>query len=351
MHAHLLIAQVPSRAMKIGHGFADSSSDELAILTDLYFSGDWQRLQQQTMNLLQKLQFAPVSQDRERELRFDFQRHHYSIVFVYTGPDRKEEVLRFLVHDPPAEPYVARLPGIRGGDDQKLYEIFLSPNPDDVLISTYLSVREPGKLESELPKFLKQFDPKVLKGLLEAVAPRHRIFAVMSRVDLPYSRSSIQVSDVVQKPKGTVAQNFKLFNRPLTRFSFGVVSSLIASSRESNTRATIQSGELTEDPLRGHMPMGILNIHPWAYDDEAEEVDWRERFRLFVGGIVAPEFGLSAGAGIQFVRGFSLNAGVGLLLIDTLKEGEEIGKDPVDPHDPFEYGTATVLFFGVGYNF
>ena len=301
------------------------------------------------MDLLHQFQFKSVT--GADPIKLDFKQHYYSVVFVYTGPDRKEEVLRFLVHVPPTEPYTLRLPGLRAGSDRQFYEVFLSDRPDETLVSTYQSVREPGELESQIPKFLKQFDPKVLSGLVEALAPQHRIYAVLSRVDLPYSRATIQIEDVIQRTKGEVTENFRMFNRPHTRFSFGLVSSLIVSSSESDTRATIDSGDLTQDPLRGHMPMGVLNIHPWSYDADSEEIGWRERVRVFVGGILAPEFGFSTGLSFQIVRGFSINAGVGVLLIDTLKDGEQIGREPVDPEDPFEYGTAAVLFFGVGYNF
>ncbi len=97
--------------------------------------------------------------------------------------------------------------------------------------------------------------------------------------------------------------------------------------------------------------MGILNIHPWAYDADSFQPSWRERLRLFVGGILNPEFGISAGIGLQLVRGLSVNAGAGFVLIDTLKPGEAFGAKPLDSEDPFEYGTATVFFAGLGYNF
>jgi hypothetical protein len=342
----VVFAQTPSRAIRIGDGFGDFDTNQLERLSNVYFSGDWSRLQKETIAVLQSLQFRGTN-----ETALDFEKHYYSVVFLYIAPDRKEEVLRYLVHEPPPPPYESRIPGIKAGDQKKFFEIFLTQDSKDVLVSTYLSTREKSDLESQIPRFLKLFDPKVLEGLLEAVAPRNRIFAVLSRVDLPYSRATIQIEDVVQREKTNVTENFKLFNRPLTRYSFGLVSSVIASSDESGTRATIQSGDLTQDPLRGHMPMGILNIHPFPYDAEMDEISWRERFRLFVGGILAPDFGISAGAGFQLVRGFSVNAGIGVLLIDTLKEGEQIGQEPVDPQDPFEYGTGTVFFVGIGYNF
>jgi hypothetical protein len=342
-----LSAQVPARGIKVADGYADFPTDKLVEITNMYFSGDWEKLQQSTIDLLERLQF----QESKDELVLDFHRHYYSVAFVHTAPDKSEDVLRYLVHSPPPEPYVSRIPGIKAGDNRKFYEVFLTLNPKDVLISTYFSTREKNPLESQIPKFLKQFDPKVLENLTAAIGPSKRIYAVLSRIDLPFSRASIDVEDVVPRPKDKVSTKSKLFNRPLTRFSFGIISSLVLSSSESNTRATIQSGNLTEDPLRGPMPMGVLNIHPWKYDADSEDVSWKERFRLFAGGILSPDFGFSAGAGLQLIRGFSLNAGVGLLFIDTLKNGEQLGAKPLDQEDPFEYGTATVFFFGVGYNF
>ena len=343
----IVSAQVPARGIRVADGYADFPTNKLEEITNIYFSGDWEKLQQSTIDLLERLQF----QESNNELILDFDRHYYSVAFVHTAPDKSEDVLRYLVHSPPPEPYVSRIPGIKAGDKKKFYEVFLTMNPKDVLISTYFSTREKNPLESQIPKFLKQFDPKVLENLTSAIGPSKRVYAVLSRIDLPFSRASIDVEDVVQRPEDKVSTKSKLFNRPLTRFSFGVVSSLVLSSSESNTRATIQSGNLTEDPLRGPMPMGIVNIHPWGYDADSEDVSWKERFRLFAGGILSPDFGFSAGAGVQLIRGFSLNAGVGILFIDTLKEGEVLGEKPVDPEDPFEYGTATVFFFGVGYNF
>ena len=342
-------AQVPARGIKVADGYADFPTDKLVETANIYFSGDWAKLQQSTIDLLETLQFQSSSDSNEVPL--DFKRHYYCVAFVYTAPDKSEDVLRYLVHSPQPDPYVLRIPGIKAGDNRKFYEVFLTLNPKDILISTYFSTREKNPLESQIPKFLKQFDPKVLENLTTAIGPSKRIYAVLSRIDLPFSRASIDVEDVVQRPADKVSTKSKLFNRPLTRFSFGVLSSLVLSSSESSTRATIQSGNLTEDPLRGPMPMGIVNIHPWKYDADSEDVSWRERFRLFAGGILAPDFGFSAGAGLQLIRGFSLNAGAGLLFIDTLKDGEELGEKPVDQEDPFEYGTATVFFFGVGYNF
>jgi hypothetical protein len=341
--APFLYSDTPSRATKIADGYADFSDDPLKNLSNLYFSGDWAKLQKDTMGLLQELQFHP-------ETRLDLQKDYCSVVFVYKDAEGKNGILRYVLHGSETEPYVSRLPGIKAGDEKKFFEIFLTLDPKNVLVSTYISTREKNPLEAQIPRFLKQFDPKEILGSLQPVLPLKRVYAVLSRVDLPYSRASITIEDVVQGPD-KAKEISKLFNRPLTRFSFGLISSIIAGSSVSDTRVTIQSGKIAEDPLSGHMPMGILNIHPWPYDADAEDTSWKERIRLFVGGILSPEFGFSGGIGCQVVRGFSINAGVGILLIDTLKEGEAIGAPPVNHDDPFKYGTATVFFFGVGYNF
>jgi hypothetical protein len=292
---------------------------------------------------LQTLQFHP-------DTKINFQKDFCAVVFVYQDAEGKDDILRYLVHIPSPEPYVSRLPGIKAGDQTKFLEIFLTLDPKNVLVSTYISTREKNPLEAQIPRFLKQFDPKAILENVNPALRMKRVYAVLSRVDLPYSRASINIEDVVQGPD-KAKENWKLFNRPMTRFSFGLVSSIIAGTSFSDTRVTIQSGKIAEDPLSGHMPMGILNIHLFPYDADAEDASWKERFRLFVGGVLAPEFGFSGGIGFQIVRGFTVNTGAAVLLIDTLKDGEKIGLPPVNHEDPFKYGTATVFFLGVGYNF
>jgi hypothetical protein len=338
-----LFAQTPCRGVKLANGYADFNEDPLTALSNTYFSGDWQKLQRDTIELLNQLQFHPAN-------KLDFQKDYFSVVFVYKDPQSANSVLRYLVHGSTIQPYESRLPGIKAGDSKKFYEVFLTLNEKNVLVSTYISTKEKNPLEAQIPKFLKQFDPKEIGPLIEPALPTKRVYAVLSRIDLPYERASISIEDVVQGAE-KAKETSKLFNRPLTRFSFGLVSSIMAGSSMSDTRVSIQNGKIAEDPLSGHMPMGILNIHPWTYDADADRASWKERIRLFVGGIFAPEFGFSAGAGLQIVRGFTLNAGVGVLLIDTLKEGETIGVAPVNRDHPFDYGTATVFFVGVGYNF
>jgi len=343
LFAPLLFSETPSRGIKIADGYADYPIEQLRSLNDIYFSGDWDRLQKQSLDLLNSLHFTP-------ETPIDAQKNFYAIVFGYKDPEGRNKVLRYILHTPSPEPYVSRLPGIKGGNAKKFYEVFLTADPNNVLVSTYLSTREKNPLESQIPRFVKQFDPKVILGSIEPAVNLKRVYAVLSRIDLPYSRANVTIEDVIQGPE-KASDSSKLFNRPLTRFSFGLVSSVIAATSVSNPRVEIQSGKIAEDPVHGHMPMGILNIHPWAYDADAEDPSWKERIRLFVGGILAPEFGISGGVGVQLIRGLSVNTGIGVLLIDTLKDGEKIGFAPVDHENPFEYGTAAVFFIGLGYNF
>ncbi len=183
-------AQIPTRGTVIGKGYADFSVDELVNIRDLYFSGDWESLQSNAKRVLSSLQLKAAG--NSSEAAFDFQKHYYQMVFVFLGPDqKKKEILRFVVHDG-LSPYVLRIPGIKGNGKTKLYEVFLTLEPRDVLVSTYLATRERNPLEALIPKFVKQFDPKEILELT-AAANQKRIHAVLSRIDLPFERARLRL--------------------------------------------------------------------------------------------------------------------------------------------------------------
>ena len=120
-------AQTPSRGTVIGKGYADFTVDELVNIRDLYFSGDWESLQANAKRVLSGLQLKAV--ENSNEATFDFQKHYYQLVFVFLGPDqKKKEILRFVVHDG-LSPYVLRIPGIKGNGKTRLYEVFLTLEP------------------------------------------------------------------------------------------------------------------------------------------------------------------------------------------------------------------------------
>jgi hypothetical protein len=155
----------------------------------------------------------------------------------------------------------------------------------------------------------------------------------------------------VSKESEYIENGAKFTNIPYTSLNFGLLGTYIAYNHPSSARAKISNGIVTPDPIKGALSMAVLNIYPKPYDAEALHMTKNERLRLFVGGILAPEFGVGGGVGFGIVRGLSLNFGGGLLFISTLKEGEQFGNAPVNKENPFKTGTAAVLFAGIGYNF
>jgi hypothetical protein len=104
------------------------------------------------------------------------------------------------------------------------------------------------------------------------------------------------------------------------------------------------------DPLSGTITLGTLIFRPAGTDPKARAFPASERWTLFVGGVLTPEFGLSGGAGFNLNRKISLNAGIAFLRIDTLKAGETVGSAPVSDK-PLKNGVARTVFVGFGYNF
>jgi hypothetical protein len=151
---------------------------------------------------------------------------------------------------------------------------------------------------------------------------------------------------------------FKYKNSPLTRFSFGLVSSYMFGALDHKDRSKLEEGIYQPNPLRGNLTMAIVNIHPCKYDQNASKMTREERFRLFVGGVLTPEIGIGGGIGFGILRGLTVNLGCTVLRIDTPKSAvpaivdeEKIGTKPGYPNDPFKSEPAFVFFFGFGYNF
>jgi hypothetical protein len=148
----------------------------------------------------------------------------------------------------------------------------------------------------------------------------------------------------------------KITDVPHTRYSFGVLSAAIIGEPTyfgSAIRAKVGSnGLLIHDPLPTVLSMAIINIHPRAYDADADVPTSAERVRLFVGTTITPEFGIGGGAGFMLVRGLSVTAGWANLFIDTPRSGLSIGDvAPKTVSDPLSIGRAGVFFAGLSYSF
>jgi hypothetical protein len=148
----------------------------------------------------------------------------------------------------------------------------------------------------------------------------------------------------------------KLLNVPHTRYTFGLVSSVIVGTPHAfggAVRAKVNDdGLYVEDPMAAILNMAVVNIQPWGYDNATPKPEGRERFRLFLGTSFTPDFGIGGGVGFGIIRGLAVNAGWTNLFVNTPKGGiDKLGKSPEDKRDPFEIGYIGVWFAGVSYNF
>jgi hypothetical protein len=76
----------------------------------------------------------------------------------------------------------------------------------------------------------------------------------------------------------------------------------------------------------------------------------RERFRLFLGAALTPDFGVAGGVNVMLIRGLGLCVGAGALFGKGAEPGD-IGKPPAEPKDPYRLATATAVFAGITYNY
>ncbi len=136
----------------------------------------------------------------------------------------------------------------------------------------------------------------------------------------------------------------------LNRFAFAAISSVILRAYHADDRVKVANGKLAKDPLSGNLTMGGVNIHLVPYDPEAEHMTVAERFRLFAGGVIVPNFGVGGGLSVGIIRGLSLNVGYAQLIVSKLGGNEALDAVPKSTN-PFKVGTAGVTFIGAGLNF
>ena len=151
------------------------------------------------------------------------------------------------------------------------------------------------------------------------------------------------------------AAEWKVSNVPRTRYSFGVLSSAIIGRphyAHGTTRVKIGgNGAIVLDPMPTVLTMALVNIHPRAYDPQADSPTWNERFRLFVGTAITPDFGLGGGAGVMILRGLTADAGWTNLFVRTPRSGFSLGQVPSATSTPLSVGSAGVWFAGLSYSF
>jgi hypothetical protein len=140
-------------------------------------------------------------------------------------------------------------------------------------------------------------------------------------------------------------------NRPLTHWSFGAGSAVVAKASLTKPRVQLDgSGKLQADPLTRVMTMAFVNWSPAGYDEQADYATPSERWRLFFGAALTPDFGAVGGLNVTIVRGIGITCGAGLLFAKGAEPGE-IGSAPASSTDAFRLAVARTVFAGISYNF
>jgi hypothetical protein len=112
----------------------------------------------------------------------------------------------------------------------------------------------------------------------------------------------------------------------------------------------LDGGKLAADPLGRALNAVVLNLHP-PFNPKAPSMERRERLRGFLGAVITPNLGVTVGGGYGLLRALSVNAGYALLLIPTLRSGDELNVPPSDGKRPFRSGAAHTAYIGLGYKF
>lgn len=170
------------------------------------------------------------------------------------------------------------------------------------------------------------------------------------------------------KPMTTVDEAFRTFvsgnlerevktqvtfaNTPPRHYSFGLLEAVAFGAWVNEPRVKLnKDGVITSDPMPRLLTIVTLNRSFSGYDPSTVTPTSHEKSRAFVGGVITPDFGLAGGLSWLPVRGFAVNAGVGLLFPKTLGKDNVIGEEPKNTKDPFGLGTAFTVFAGAAYNF
>lgn len=149
----------------------------------------------------------------------------------------------------------------------------------------------------------------------------------------------------------TADADLTFHNRPLTKWSLDAGSGVMAGATLNRPRVDLdKSGNIVADPLTRVMTLAFVNWSPAGYDETAPALQGSERFRLFFGAALTPDFGVVGGVNVMLIRGLGLCLGGGALFGKGADE-TAIGKPPAVPTDPYQLATAYVWFAGITFNY
>jgi len=204
-----------------GHRYiAPADASQIEYLTNLYRDGDWVGLQARAIEVLSRLQPASTGNNTVPP---NPQQHHYIFILVSKTLSDKDELIRFMVHDPTPEAFTSRLPGIKKGCGARAFEILLTTHPGVEFASRYTFDQKDDPLVAEIPTAVGLFTPGLALALynpenlqvmsdslrITAVRQLNDLHAVMHEIEIPFDRASIGIENkVVLKDKNEVAVAF-----------------------------------------------------------------------------------------------------------------------------------------------
>ena len=139
-------------------------------------------------------------------------------------------------------------------------------------------------------------------------------------------------------------------NRPLTHWSFGAGSGVIATASLTQPRVKLQDALIVADPLPRVTTLAFVNWSPAGYNAEADHLGVAERVRPFFGATLTPDFGIAGGVNVLLARGIGVLGGAAVMFAKGAA-ADDINKVPADPDKAYDISYARVLFWGISYNF
>jgi hypothetical protein len=197
---------------------------------------------------------------------------------------------------------------------------------------------------------LAAFDAVITRSFDEAVGgcesgkPSRDAVAAMRDVDEAF-RTLVRTGTALD---AELDVTFK--NRPAAHFAFGAGAAVMVATSLTRPRVDTKSGVIVADPLNRVMTTAFVNWSPTGYDEKAPSMTAAERFRLFFGAALTPDFGPVAGVNVLLVRGLGVTIG-GALLFGKGADASEIGTRPSRPDDPYELAITRAAFVGLSYNY
>lgn len=202
---------------------------DLQKLSETYVGGDWNKTGDLASDLIARVNEActpPATGDETpdqttgrttsgpKKPPIDITRDYVHLVWVGRVPAAADDsVFSMLVHEPALPPYSRVLPGLKGGKAPRLFEVFVSDNPNAELSSHYVSKPLPDPLLDQVPQVVEKFlgpmftlfdrlDPfsNQMLNTFMVTTPPVEVRFVARTVDLPEARAGVEIALRVTEP-------------------------------------------------------------------------------------------------------------------------------------------------------